>query len=81
MFNWYDIRKQTRNFAAPLACVCAITYFAYHTVQGHRSLITYVHLDGKIVQAQTDLAALDTERAQLERRVALLRPENLDRDI
>lgn len=81
MFNWYDIRKQLRAFAAPVACLCAIGYFAYHTVQGHRSLITYVHLENEIATAHAELADAAQRRLQLERRVALLRPENIDRDI
>ena len=81
MLTWYDIRKQLRAYAAPLACVCAIGYFAYHTMQGHRSLITYVHLEGEIAKAEVELASVGAERLRLEGRVALLRPENIDRDI
>jgi cell division protein FtsB len=81
MVTWYDIRRQTRKYAAPLACVCAISYFAYHTVQGHRSLITYVHLDHRITEAQSELATIQAERNRVEKRVALLRPEHLDRDL
>ena len=81
MFNWYDIRKQLRAYAAPVACLCAIGYFAYHTLQGHRSLITYVHLENELAAAQVELAAAAQRRLRLERRVALLRPENIDRDI
>lgn len=81
MFNWYDIRKLLRSFAAPVACVCAIGYFAYHTVQGHRSLITYIHLENELVAADKELVDARQRRLQLERRVALLRPENIDRDI
>ena len=81
MFDWYDTRKLLRAFSAPVACLCAIGYFAYHTLQGHRSLITYVHLENELALAELELAAAAQRRLRLERRVALLRPENIDRDI
>ena len=58
-----------------------ITYFSYHFVNGERGLLAYRDL--RVAIAQAELIKEDTgrERAVLERRVSLLRPESLDLDL
>jgi cell division protein FtsB len=53
----------------------------YHLVQGERGLLAWLRLNQEIKVAQAHLADLDGERSALEGRVALLRPEHLDRDM
>ena len=61
------------------AAICA--YFAYHAVQGDRGLIAWLQLSRELSESQAVLADLSAERAALEHRVSLLRPESLDPDM
>ncbi|HSD34245.1 MAG TPA: septum formation initiator family protein, partial [Alphaproteobacteria bacterium] len=57
------------------------SYFAYHAVEGDRGLRSWLKLRQEIADAKSSEAELAAERDRLERRVALLRPESLDRDM
>ena len=81
MSRWYDIRRHLKAAVAPFLCFCAVIYFGYHTVQGDRGLIAYARLSNEIADAREALAKVHTERAALEHRVSLLRPDSIDRDM
>lgn len=76
-----EIRTKAREVAPPVIAACMVGYFAYHAVQGDRGLIAWLHLKQQLAQAKATEAELAAERAVLERRVALLRPEHLDPDL
>lgn len=76
-----EIKAKARQVAPPVAAACMVAYFAYHAVQGDRGLIAWLHLKAELAQARAVEADLAAERAVLERRVALLRPDNLDPDL
>lgn len=76
-----EIRLRARFIAPPVLGACVMAYFAYHTVQGDRGLLTWLHLQNELAEAKVTRGALETQRFRLERRVALLRPDRLDRDI
>ena len=54
---------------------------AVQTDPGNRGLRARQDLDQQIAQLTGELAALKSERARWERRVALLKPESLDPDM
>ncbi len=56
-------------------------YFVYHGVQGERSLSRYNILSAKIETMSQEKAAMKKQRAVLEKRVTMLRPSSLDRDL
>ena len=56
-------------------------YFAYHAVEGDRGLLSWIKLRQEIEVAEATRADLALAQATLEKRVALLRPESLDRDM
>ncbi|TAL03914.1 MAG: septum formation initiator family protein [Rhodospirillaceae bacterium] len=58
-----------------------MAYFAYHAVQGDRGLIAWWKLRYEIEKTDLALADVTAEKVALERRVSLLRPESLDRDM
>ena len=82
-----------RKGAAPLAITkdnaddslvrdwCALLYFGYHTVQGERGIIAYLRLSAQLERTEMALRDSNTAKEGLARRVGLLRPENLDRDM
>jgi cell division protein FtsB len=76
-----EIRRRARQIVLPVLGACIVVYFVYHTIQGDRGLRSYVNLGKEVDEAASTLAALNTERKELERRVRLLRPDSLDRDL
>ena len=60
--------------------LCLSLYFSYHTLQGDRSLPYLISLDGAIESKQAAYEALLAERAEVESRVVMLRPQSVNRD-
>ena len=58
-----------------------MAYFGYHAVQGDRGLIAWWNLRFEIEKTNEDLSRVTADKQALENRVALLRPQNLDRDM
>ncbi len=65
----------------PLLGCLAIVYFGYHAVEGDRGLLAWMAKSNVADQAHSHVATLKAERAELEHRVARLRPESLDLDL
>ena len=76
-----EIRRRARLVAGPLLGAAIAGYFGYHAVQGERGLIAWWRVTQQIAEAEATLAVTGAERAVLERRVGLLRPDRLDPDM
>jgi|SRR5690349_12253227 cell division protein FtsB len=76
-----EIRKRARVIAGPVLGISLAGYFAYHLVEGDRGLIAWLHLTQQLNEAKATQAGIRAEREALDRRVGLLRPEHLDRDM
>lgn len=76
-----EIRIRARSALWPIIGALLLAYFSYHMVQGDHGLLSLLQLRTKVEQANTLHAALEAERLQLDTRVALLRPDNLDPDM
>jgi cell division protein FtsB len=76
-----EIRRRARLVAGPVAGISLVVYFSYHLVAGERGLIAWRHLSEEIAVAQAQLHEAEAERTALDRRVSLLRPGHLDRDM
>jgi cell division protein FtsB len=59
----------------------AVAYFAYHAHHGQRGLEAKASYKIKIAALDKDIRDVRLEKAQWERRVNLLRADNLDRDL
>lgn len=81
MAVWREIKKRAGDVVGPVLGFCIVGYFAYHSVEGERGLTAFVRLTERITEAQTQLAELKSERQAIERRVKLLRTDNLDPDM
>jgi cell division protein FtsB len=79
------VRSRLRRFLLPLALYCAsgavVGYFVYHAQHGNRGIETKLSLKQEIVRLNIELASLKSERGEWERRVAMLRPNSVDRDL
>lgn len=76
-----EIRRRSRQAIVPTFAICVTAYFGYHLVQGDYGLVSWLRLTHEIEQTRAELAQISSEREALERRVNLLRPESLDRDM
>jgi cell division protein FtsB len=76
-----ELRKRARQITLPVLGACVAGYFVYHGVQGDRGIIAWLVLNQQIRDAHAAQDELAAERAALERRVMLLRPDSLDPDL
>ena len=56
-------------------------YFAYHAVEGDYGLFALGKLQDRVASLEGELATARSERERMEGRVALMRPESLDKDM
>ena len=76
-----EFRARAGSVVLPVLGFCVVGYFAYHAVQGDRGLIAWRQLTHRVNEARAFLAETSIERRALERRVGLLSPRSLDRDM
>ncbi len=76
-------RKQSkvRPLLLPFFCLLIMGYFAYHAVEGDYGLFALGKLQDRVASLEAELGKARAEREQMERHVALMRPESLDRDM
>jgi cell division protein FtsB len=78
-------RKRIRNVLLALGFYAlsgaAVGYFAYHAHHGERGLHAKANYKIRIAVLDQELRAVRLEKTDWERRVALLRADNLDRDL
>ena len=75
--KWSDL---ARLVTVPVFGALVVGYFAYHSLKGDHGLTAYLKLAGEIIKAEQVLQERREERLLIERRTALLRPDNLDLD-
>lgn len=76
-----ELRRQWRQIVFSIFGVALIAYFSFHAVEGEHGLRAYFALRHETESARQEFAALDGQRAVLERRVRALRPDSLDLDM
>ncbi len=76
-----EIRRRSRQVVPQVLLACTLGYFAYHTIQGERGVLTWLRLEKDLRVAEARATVLERERSNLERRVGLLRPDSLDPDL
>ena len=79
------VRKRARKILIPLALYSVsglvVGYFVHHANTGARGLEAKRQLKIQAHQIEGDLEAVKAERAEWERRIALLRSDQIDRDL
>ena len=76
----YDRRARPRQALVLLLCLGLTAYFAYHTVNGRHGFEARDRLLERESVLQFEIQSLEAVRANLERDVALLRPDLPDPD-
>ena len=75
------LKKKLGSALVPTVGLCLVLYFAFHAVQGERSIFARERLTSDIADARETLEALRSEREHLQHRVELLMPDGLDLDM
>lgn len=79
------VRTRLRRFTYPLILYCVSGgiggYFIWHAKNGDRGLKVSEEYERSIAMLKTELVATKAQRAQWERRIALMRGDAIDRDL
>jgi cell division protein FtsB len=79
------VRKRARKILIPLALygvsALMVGYFMHHAHSGARGLEAKRQLTVQAQDLSSELENLKAERAEWERRIALLRSDQIDRDL
>ncbi len=79
------VRKRARAFLIPLALygvsAAVVGYFVHHAHHGERGLEAKLAYKRQAYEITLELNALKAERGEWERRIALLRADQIDRDL
>ena len=76
-----EIRRRGRQVAGSILGVLLFAYFMFHAIQGDRGFFAWIQMKQQIGYASSDMAASGAKRQTWERRIALLRDDQLDRDM
>ena len=76
-----EFRRRAPQIVPQVLAACLVVYFAYHLVQGEGGILAYMRTQDSLEEARAVRAELRAQRKELEHRVNLLRPDNLDRDL
>ncbi|WP_420404943.1 FtsB family cell division protein [Nisaea sp.] len=77
----FEIRRRARHIVGPVIGCLLLGYFVFHAVEGDRGVHAWRALDSRIEAAESRLAVLKRRREALEKKVAMLHPESIDRDL
>ena len=74
-------RRSAKGIGITLIVSALVLYFGYFAIYGNHGLVNWIRLQHEISLEQTELDRIRAERAALEHRVRLLRPESVDPDL
>tara|TARA_R110002012_G_scaffold101386_1_gene240424 strand:- start:194 stop:610 length:417 start_codon:yes stop_codon:yes gene_type:complete len=77
----FEIKRRARHVVGPVIGCLLLGYFLFHSVEGDRGIHAWRALDSKIEAAEAKLAVLRSKRESLEKKVAMLHPDSIDRDL
>jgi cell division protein FtsB len=79
------VRKRARRVLIPLVLygisAALAAYFVHHAHSGSRGLEAKNQYEVRVSELAAELEAVKTERVEWDRRIALLRSDQIDRDI
>ena len=81
MKRFIEKKYVVRQHLLSLIAVSLTFYFAYHLMLGQRSYPRYVALHNQIERLESDYAAFNSERVDLQTQVRKLRTASLDHDL
>jgi cell division protein FtsB len=76
-----EIRRRFGDVIGPTLGALLVGYFMYHSVQGDRGIMAWIHLKLQVAQAEATYIGLHGARTEFEKRVDRLRTDQLDPDL
>lgn len=81
MRSHHSLISLLKRAAMPALVLSAAYYLGYNLVQGERGLLAWTDINQELETNQAELNRLQQERKNLDKKVTLLRPDNLDPDM
>ena len=80
---WTRQRKRTNTgqFVVPALAIAFLAYFGFHAYHGEFGIYSKYKFEARLSKLSDELAALQRERNELERRVQLLHDGTLEKDM
>ncbi|WP_230533690.1 FtsB family cell division protein [Microvirga roseola] len=79
------IRRRARRFLIPLmlysVSAAVVGYFVHHAHSGARGIEAQQRYESQVAELSAELESLKTRRTDWERRIALLRSDQIDSDL
>ena len=76
-----ELKRRARHAVAPVLGIGIFGYFAYHAIEGDRGLFAYMRMKEHVAEAEQMRLEVAEIRAELDRRVSLMRPDHTDPDM
>ena len=70
-----------RRLIGPFICVLVLFYLGFHAVSGERGLVVLFKETRKLEQLEAKLDAVQSRRAQMEKKIRLMSSRSLDLDM
>jgi len=77
----HQIKGRARKMLVPIMGALFFTYFVVHSFYGDRGIIAWLHLQKQVSLAEQTLLALHDSLDDYDRRINLLRANQLDGDM
>ncbi|MEC8290048.1 MAG: septum formation initiator family protein, partial [Pseudomonadota bacterium] len=77
----HQIKGRARKMLVPIMGALFFTYFVVHSFYGDRGIIAWLHLQKQVSLAEQTLSALHDSLDDYDRRINLLRANQLDGDM
>ncbi|MEM7169497.1 MAG: septum formation initiator family protein [Pseudomonadota bacterium] len=75
------LKNRLRQALPQVTAAVLVGYFLFHAVQGDRGVNAWLTLKSELEKAEALQSQLAGQRGDLEKRVALLKPDHLDADL
>jgi cell division protein FtsB len=81
MFDAFFLTRVARRAVGPVVWLTLLAYLSYHAFVGERGIYTHARLEKEVQTLTKELDRLTGERRNLEHRIALLSPPDIDPDM
>jgi cell division protein FtsB len=75
------LRFRRYDVLVSLGCIALLASFAWYAFKGPRGYAYGATMDAALAELEAENQSLAAEKERLEKRVQLLRPEHVDRDL
>ena len=75
------LQRLSQKAIAPFMVLSVLGYFIYHSIQGDRGILAWMHLQERLIKIQSELKKITQDREELEEKIQGLRPESIKRDL